>query len=60
MGEAVGSPVPVERLPEQPGDVQRTGGSNEAARRLLGWEPQTALADGITAQVAWHRSRRPG
>jgi len=58
VGEAVGSPVPIEQHPEQPGDVRRTGGSNHAARRLLGWEPQTSLADGIAAQVAWHRSRR--
>lgn len=58
VGDAVGSPVPVERHPEQPGDVQRTGGSNDAARRLLGWEPQTSLTDGIAAQVAWHCSRR--
>ena len=58
VGDAVGSPVAVERHLEQPGDVQRTGGSNDAARRVLGWEPQTALADGIAAQVAWHRSRR--
>ncbi len=58
VGEAVGSRVPIEQHSEQAGDVQRTGGSNAAARRLLGWEPQTTLADGIAAQVAWHRSRR--
>lgn len=57
VGDAVGSPVPVEQHPEQAGDVQRTGGSNDAARRLLGWEPQTTLTEGIAAQVAWHRSR---
>ena len=60
VGDAVGAPVPVERHPEQPGDVQRTGGSNDAARALLRWEPRTTLADGIAAQVAWHRSRRGG
>jgi UDP-glucuronate 4-epimerase len=58
VGDAVGSPVPIEQHPEQPGDVARTGGSNDAARALLGWEPQTSLADGIAAQVAWHRGRR--
>jgi UDP-glucuronate 4-epimerase len=58
VGDAVGSPVPVEQHAEQAGDVQRTGGSNDAARRLLGWEPQTSLTEGIAAQVAWHRGRR--
>ncbi len=60
VGDAVGAPVPVEQQPEQPGDVQRTGGSNDAARRLLGWEPRTSLAEGIAAQVEWHRARRHG
>src|SRR5690606_32078257 len=58
VGDAVGMSVPIEQHPEQPGDVRRTGGSNDAARQLLGWEPRTPLADGIAAQVAWHRSRR--
>lgn len=58
VGDAVGAPVPIEQHPEQAGDVQRTGGSGVAARELLGWEPRTTLADGIAAQVAWHRSRR--
>jgi len=58
VGEAVGAPVPVERLGEQAGDVQRTGGSNEAAARILGWAPRTSLADGIAAQADWHRARR--
>lgn len=58
VGEAVGAPVPVERLGEQAGDVQRTGGSNEAAARILGWAPRTSLADGIAAQAHWHRARR--
>jgi len=58
VGAAVGAAVPIERLGEQAGDVQRTGGSNAAAARILGWAPQTSLADGIAAQVAWHRARR--
>ena len=56
VGEAVGAPVPIDRQPEQPGDVARTGGDNTAARRLLGWEPKTSLAQGVDAQVAWHRT----
>ncbi len=58
VGDAVGEPVPVDKLDAQPGDVQRTGGSNELAHELLGWEPRTSLVDGIRAQVDWHRSRR--
>lgn len=58
VGKAVGQPVPIEQRAEQAGDVQRTGGSYERAREVLGWEPVTSLHDGVAAQVEWHRRRR--
>lgn len=58
VGETVGRPVPVDRRPEQPGDVERTGGDGSLARAVLGWEPQCQLADGIALQAEWHRTRR--
>ena len=57
-GEVVGAPVEVEQLPNQPGDVARTGGTIDRAQRLLGWEPITDLRAGLTAQADWHRARR--
>ena len=57
-GEVVGRPARVDRLPSQPGDVARTGGTIERAQRILGWEPTTDLRSGLTAQVEWHRARR--
>jgi nucleoside-diphosphate-sugar epimerase len=59
VGEVVGEPVPVERLPLQPGDVDRTGGSIERARDLLGWSPQVEVRTGVEAQVDWHRAQLP-
>ena len=56
VGEAAGAEVPVEQHSSQAGDVARTGGETSKARRLLGWSPGVALADGIAEQVAWHRS----
>jgi nucleoside-diphosphate-sugar epimerase len=56
VGEIVGSPVPIDRRPSQPGDVDRTGGSIDRAWDLIGWRPATSLGDGITAQVDWHRT----
>ena len=58
VGATVGQPVPVERRPAQPGDVDRTGGNIDRARELLGWAPAVKLADGVAEQVAWHRRRR--
>lgn len=56
VGEAVGQPVPIDRLDSQPGDADKTGGDATAIRAALGWEPKVTLRDGIAAQVAYHRS----
>ena len=55
---AVGRPVRIESLAEQPGDVRRTGGDNARARSVLGWAPSHDLEAGIARQTEWHRSLR--
>jgi len=57
VGELAGVPVKVEARPSQPGDAFRNGGAIDRARGVLGWEPAVSLRDGLTAQLAWHRSR---
>jgi UDP-glucose 4-epimerase len=47
----------LEHLPTFEVDVKRRWPSVEKARRLLGWEAQIALEDGIAATVAWLRER---
>ena len=56
--DLVGQPVAIEQLPNQPGDVARTGGTIDRAQELLGWAPETDLRTGLAAQVEWHRARR--
>lgn len=56
VGRAAGSPVPLDRLPAEPGDARRTGGDTRRAAELLGWSSTTTLAEGIAAQVAHHRA----
>ncbi len=58
VGAAVGQAVVIDEQAPQPGDVARTGGSNALALEVLDWKPETSLADGIAAQVAWHRGQR--
>jgi nucleoside-diphosphate-sugar epimerase len=53
VGREVGSPVPLDRRPAQPGDVFRTGGDITAAIEGLGWRPTVSVAEGVKAQVAW-------
>jgi UDP-glucose 4-epimerase len=47
----------LEHLPSFEVDVQRRWPSVEKARRLLGWEAQVDLRDGIGQTVAWLRER---
>jgi UDP-glucose 4-epimerase len=45
-------------LPSFDVDVQRRWPSVEKAKKLLGWEAQIVLEDGIAATVEWLRARR--
>ncbi|MGD9495480.1 MAG: NAD-dependent epimerase/dehydratase family protein [Armatimonadota bacterium] len=58
VAAAVGVEPVVQVLDDQPGDVPRTCASVEKAKRLLGWEPQWSLADGLREFVAWYRQQR--
>ncbi len=46
-------PAEIEWLPAQIGDVRRTWSDTRAARDALGYEPRTALADGIARFAEW-------
>jgi nucleoside-diphosphate-sugar epimerase len=49
----------LKHLPSFEVDVQRRWPSVEKARRLLGWEAQINLRDGVAQTAAWLRTRRP-
>jgi UDP-glucuronate 4-epimerase len=59
IGEAAGRTPRVKRMPEQPGDVQRTCASIDRARRGLGYDPKVPIEEGVREFVKWYRSR-PG
>jgi nucleoside-diphosphate-sugar epimerase len=58
VAEAVGEQLVIDRQPEQPGDVLKTGGDHGRALDQLGWRAASSLRTGIAAQVDWHRGRR--
>ena len=37
-------------------DIAALAGRNALAERLIGWQPQVTLAEGLARTVAWHRS----
>jgi len=51
------SALQLAHLPSFEVDVQRRWPSVQKARRLLGWEAQVDLADGLAATVAWLRDQ---
>lgn len=55
LGESLGVAPRIERLPLQPGDVDRTFADIRKARGLLGYSPSTRVEDGIPRFVRWFR-----
>jgi UDP-glucuronate 4-epimerase len=53
----VGKKAQVRRLPEQPGDVQRTFASIDRARADLGYAPKVPVEEGLRDFVEWYRRR---
>jgi len=58
----LGARAEIDRQPPQPGDVPQTFADISKARRLLSYNPQTQIEDGIRKFVDWFRSsdRQPG
>jgi nucleoside-diphosphate-sugar epimerase len=42
----------------RPGDQRRTAADTGRAERTFGYQPRVLPAEGLAAQVAWHRARR--
>ena len=53
---ALGKSAIIDRQPEQPGDVPITYADITKARRLLDYQPQTRVEEGIPKFVDWFRS----
>ena len=58
--KALGKQATIQRLPLQPGDVTRTFADISAARRDLGYDPNTDLDTGLARFVEWYRAEASG
>jgi len=55
LEEACGKPAELDMLPMQQGDVHKTFADIEAIRADLGYEPTTAIEEGVPKFVEWFR-----
>ena len=58
LEEQLGRAARIDRRPAHPADAMATWADIAKARRLLGWAPETPLADGLRAAVGWYRQNR--
>ena len=56
IGEVAGKPVERRHVDAQPGDPRDTSADISHAARDLGYEPRTALLDGLRRQWEWQRN----
>ena len=56
IGDALGVTPKLERLPMQPGDVNRTFADVSKARTLLGYQPTTPVEEGIPRFIEWFKT----
>jgi|HubBroStandDraft_1064217.scaffolds.fasta_scaffold150045_1 UDP-glucose 4-epimerase len=59
IGDVTGNPVEPLFAPARPGELQRSALAVERARRDLGWQAKTGLADGIRAVCQWIEAGTP-
>ena len=60
LGRELGRKAVIDRRPPQPGDVPRTFADVSKARRLLGYDPQTPIEEGLRRFVEWLREEGVG
>ncbi|PYT04048.1 MAG: hypothetical protein DMF65_02945 [Acidobacteria bacterium] len=53
LEKELGRDAIIDRQPLQPGDVPQTFADTRKARRLLGYDPQTPIEEGIRRFVEW-------
>ena len=59
LEQAMGVKAEINRQPAQPGDVPITFANIEKAQRLLGYNPQVKIEDGIPRFIEWFRRQNP-
>jgi nucleoside-diphosphate-sugar epimerase len=56
--ELIGKRATVQFLPRHPADMSANWADIEKARRLLAWNPEVSLQDGVSRLVDWYKAER--
>lgn len=56
--KVVGKKAIIDRLPMQPGDVDRTYADISKAKKLIGYHPKTSFEEGICKFVQWYKENK--
>ena len=59
LEKTIGKEAIINQMPDQPGDVPRTYADVSKAGELLGYQPNTPIADGLEKYVQWFREKHP-
>ncbi len=54
----IGRKAHVKRLPANPADIRDSLANVDKARRVLGWQPEVGLEEGIRRLVDWYKAER--
>ena len=57
LEEVLAQPIRREHQPAQPGDVSHTWADASRAKKIMGFEPQVSLREGLAHEVAWLRAQ---
>lgn len=58
LESVIGKKAQIEQLPANKADMQANWANVEKARRLLGWQPQVNLEEGLQLTVEWYLKER--
>ncbi len=58
LEEVIGKPANIQRHPPNPADMLTNWADVSKARRLLAWQPQVGLREGVGRLVDWYRAER--
>lgn len=58
IGDTLGKEPRIKKLPVQMGDVPRTWADLSKSRKIIGYQPQIDIAEGIKRFIAWYQSQK--